>query len=205
MILGIETASTDTSVALAQIDGTLVAVDGRSGDARQNGTLLPRIQALLGGRGLGEVSRIGVGIGPGSFTGLRVGMSLAKGLAHALGVPIVGVPSLEAWLAAESEADAALCRAGAREAYLLLRGESEPLVVEPEAAAELSQRRTVIAPAELVAAFRLVGAISPHRAAAAVARLAAAADPAELASLEPQYGRPPRGLGPVPEGDVRWL
>ena len=45
MILGIETASTDTSVALAADDGTLVAVDGRSGDARQNGTLLPRIAA----------------------------------------------------------------------------------------------------------------------------------------------------------------
>ncbi|MEO8509945.1 MAG: tRNA (adenosine(37)-N6)-threonylcarbamoyltransferase complex dimerization subunit type 1 TsaB [Chloroflexota bacterium] len=205
MILGIETASTDTSVALAADDGTLVAVDGRSGDARQNGTLLPRVQALLGGRGLREVSRIGVGIGPGSFTGLRVGLSLAKGLAHALGVPIVGVPSLEGWLAAEPEADAALCRAGAREAYLLPRGETEPLVVEPDAAAELSQRRIVIAPAELVAAFGLVGTVAPHRAAAAVARLAAGAAPSDLASLEPGYGRPPRGLGPVPEGIVRWL
>ena len=205
MIIGIETASTDTSVALAEPDGTLVAVDGRSGDARQNGTLLPRIVALLGGRALGEVSRIGVGIGPGSFTGLRVGLSLAKGLAHALGAPIVGLPSLEAWLAAEPEADAALCRAGAREAYLLPRGESEPLVVGPDAAAELSQRRILIAPAELVAAFGLVGTLAPVRAAAAIARLAAAAAPSDLASLEPRYGRPPRGLGPVPEGAVRWL
>lgn len=205
MILAIETASVDTSVALAADDGTLVAVDGRSGDARQNGTLLPRIMELLGDRPLGEVSRIGVGIGPGSFTGLRVGLSLAKGLAHGLGVPIVGVPSLEAWLVAEPDAAAALCRAGAREAYLLPRGETEPLVVEPNAAAELSQRRIVVAPAELAAAFGLVRAVAPHRAAIAVARLAAGATASDLASLEPRYGRPPRGLGPVPEGDVRWL
>lgn len=205
MILAIETASTDTSVALAADDGALIAVDGRSGDARQNGTLMPRITALLGGRPLAEVSRIGVGIGPGSFTGLRVGMSLAKGLAHGLGVPIVGLPSLEAWLAAEPDAEAALCRAGAREAYLLPRGETEPLVVAPDAAAELSERRIVVAPAELVAAFGLVRTVAPHRAAVAVARLAAGAAASDLASLEPRYGRPPRGLGSEPEGDVRWL
>lgn len=205
MILAIETASSDTSIALAADDGTLIAVDGRSGDARQNGSLLPRIGVLLGDRRLADVSRIGVGIGPGSFTGLRVGMSLAKGLAHGLGVPIVGLPSLEAWLAAEPDADAALCRAGAREAYLLARGETEPLIVEPGAAAELSRRRIVIAPAELVAAFGLVRSVAPHRAAAAMAWQAAAATSSDLASLEPRYGRPPRGLGPVPEGSVRWL
>lgn len=205
MILAIETASTDTSVALAAPDGTLVVLDPQSGEARQNATLLPRILAILGGRGLGQVTRVAVGIGPGSFTGLRVGMSLAKGLAHGLSVPIVAVPSLEAWLAAEPDADGALCRAGAREAYLLPRGEQEPHVVEPGAAAELSERRMLVAPAELVAAFGLGRAVSPRAAAAAVARLAADAAPSDLATLEPRYGRPPRGLQPIPEGAVRWL
>lgn len=206
MILAIETASSDASVALAAADGTPVAADGRSGDERQNATLLPRLLALLvDDRSLRDVRRVAVGIGPGSFTGLRVGMSLAKGLAHALRVPIVGVPSLEAWLAAVPDADAALCRAGAREAYLLVRGEPEPVVVTPDDAAAQSRRAALVAPAELVAAFGLQGTTPPLEAALAVARLATSMPPADLATLEPRYGRPPRGLEPSPEGAVRWL
>ena len=62
----------------------------------------PAIEALLGeqrrraGRDLGGIV---VGTGPGAFTGLRVGLATAKGLAHALGLPIVGVPTGEALLA----------------------------------------------------------------------------------------------------------
>ena len=128
MILAIESASADPSVALASLDGSLLASDAWSGDARQGSQLMPRLIDLLARRGdqLGDLEAVAVGLGPGSFTGLRAGMSVAKGLALALSVPIVGLPSLVAWLAAEPAADAALNRAGARDAYLLVRARTRP-------------------------------------------------------------------------------
>ena len=60
--------------------------------------LMPAIQALLAqeGRSLEELEGIAVAVGPGGFSALRAGMSAAKGLAFALGVPLVGVSTLEA-------------------------------------------------------------------------------------------------------------
>ena len=100
---------------------TLRRVDGWSAGQRQAHELLPRLLALLERTAAASatVTALAVGIGPGSFTGLRVGMSVAKGLAFALERPIVGVPSLAAWLASEPDAAAAVARAGARDAYLL--------------------------------------------------------------------------------------
>ncbi len=126
MIIALESASSDPSLALAERDGSVLASDAWEGEGRQASELLPHLLVLLAraGRELAGTSALAVGIGPGSFTGLRVSMSLAKGLALALDVPLVGVPSLEAWLAAEPEARAAIARAGAQDAFVLLRGEA---------------------------------------------------------------------------------
>lgn len=201
MIIAIESASTDGSVALARPDGTLLAVDGWSADRRQGSELLPRLLALLAanGRRLGEATGVAVGIGPGSFTGLRVGLSLGKGIAYALDLPIVGVGSLAAWLAAEPSAPAAIARAGAAEAWLLDREAEVPVVVDREALAARSPLSGCVAPVELSVAFGLAGTLPPHRAAAGVASLAAArlaASPDDLVTLEPAYLRAPRGLEP---------
>lgn len=199
MILAIESASTDVSIALVDAAGALRQVDGWSAGQRQSHELLPRITALLqvDGTALEALTALAIGTGPGSFTGLRVGMSVAKGLAFALDRPIVGVPSLPAWLESEPDAEAALARAGAREAYVLRRGAESPEVVDRDALADAGVR--FVAPAELVAAFELADAVQPLRAAAAVARLAAARlrdDPAgdDLSGLEPAYLRAPRGV-----------
>jgi tRNA threonylcarbamoyl adenosine modification protein YeaZ len=201
VIIAIESASTDASIALARPDGSLIAVDGWSADRRQGSEVLPRLLALLAAhdRRLDDATGIAVGIGPGSFTGLRVGLSVGKGIAYALGLPIVGVGSLAAWLAAEPSATAAVARAGASEAWLLVRDAEVPVVVDrAELAARLSPTGSV-APVELSVAFGLAGTVPPHRAAAGVATLAAArlrASPDDLATLEPAYLRAPRGLEP---------
>ena len=209
MIVAIEAASTDLSLALAEPDGSLIVDEGWTADQRRTHELLPRLLALLdrSGRALEQTTALAVGIGPGSFTGLRVAMSIAKGVAFGLERPLVGIPSLAAWLEAGPEARSALVRAGAREAYLLERAGALSLV-DPEAARAAAT--PAVAPRELAAAFELGETRPPFAAAATIARLGAvrlATDPAgdELERLEPGYLRGPRGIGPVPEGAVRWL
>jgi tRNA threonylcarbamoyl adenosine modification protein YeaZ len=211
MIIAIESASSDPSLALAAPDGEAFAVDGWASEVRQASELLPRLLVLLArsGRELREATALAVGIGPGSFTGLRVSMSLAKGIAYALGVPLCGVPSLAAWLLAEPQAVAAVARAGAQEAYILPRGEAEPRIVVSTELPALLGSSPVVAPSELASAFDLVNARSPSAAAAAIASLAAerlAELPAgdDLERLEPAYLRAPRGIGPNSAEVRRW-
>jgi len=208
VIIALDGASTDLSLALAEADGTTAAEDAWSSAQRQSAELLPRLLALVASadRSLVEVRAVAVGTGPGSFTGLRVAMAIAKGLALGLGRPIVGVPSLPAWLAAEPDAVAALARAGARDAYFLARGETEPRIVDRD---ELGDAGVVVAPAELADAFALSDVRSP-RGAPAIARSAAerlAQDSAgdDLSLLEPLYLRAPRGVTTESPERVRWL
>jgi tRNA threonylcarbamoyl adenosine modification protein YeaZ len=208
MILAIESASTDLSLAVAGPDGAVLSTDAWSSDHRQAHELLPRALELLArsGLALSDCRMVAVGLGPGSFTGLRVGLSIAKGIAFSLEVPIVGVPSLEAWLAAEPDCAVAVARAGAAEAYLLERDAPGPMVVQRAALADLSG---AIAARELAADFELLDARPPDRAAESVARLAAgrlAEDPAgdDLERLEPSYLRGPRGIVTVGEAAIQW-
>lgn len=211
MIIAIEGASTDLSIALRD-DGGGVATVSWASARRQSAELMPRLLELLAsqGRELADMRAVAVGTGPGSFTGLRVAMAIAKGLAVALDRPIVGVPSLVAWLASAPEADAALARAGARDAYLLERDDDAIRVADRDELPVLLEGRRVVAPGELAEAFALAGAAPPSNAAAAVARLAverlethAAGD--DLRRLEPIYLRAPRGMSGEPAGAVRWL
>jgi tRNA threonylcarbamoyladenosine biosynthesis protein TsaB len=96
MLLGIETATTVCAAAVVR-DGVLLAenlVDERNVHAEQ---LMGMVDAALrrSSATLEQVAGIAVSIGPGSFTGLRIGLSVAKGLAYATGKPIVPVPTLQ--------------------------------------------------------------------------------------------------------------
>jgi tRNA threonylcarbamoyl adenosine modification protein YeaZ len=207
VIIAIEGASSDLSLALAEPDGSPIADDAWSSHQRQSAELLPRLLQLLAraGRPLRDATALAVGTGPGSFTGLRVAMSLAKGLAFGLERPIVGVPSLHAWLEADPGASAALTRAGAREAHVLARDDELRVVDRDDLVAVAGP---LLAPAELAEAFGLADARRP-RGAAAIARAAAARlerDPAgdDLAGLEPLYVRPPRGVSAKSGEGIRW-
>jgi len=211
MIVAIEAASTDLSLAIAELDGRIIAEDTWTSARRQSAELLPRLLMLLAAhdRGLSQLSGVGVGSGPGSFTGLRVAMALAKGLAVALRRPIVAVPSLTAWLDADPEADVAVARAGARDAYVQPRGAEAPVIVDRDGLAERLDGTIVVAPSELAEAFEIEGAHAP-RGATAVARLTMerlVADPSgdDVRTVEPIYLRAPRGVVTEGKGEVRWL
>ena len=94
-ILCIETATDAGIVALAR-DGTVVAEANWRSSSRHGENLFGHIDAVLKDAGVErtEIAAVGVDIGPGKFTSLRVGLATAKGLALGLSVPIVGVSSL---------------------------------------------------------------------------------------------------------------
>ena len=96
LICGIDTATAQVSVAVGGHEGVLASTQSLRG--RQHAEILtPAIeftcrQARVG---LSEISVVAVDLGPGLFTGLRVGVAAAKAMAYALGVPMIGVPSLD--------------------------------------------------------------------------------------------------------------
>ena len=97
MELAIDTSTDTASLALIQDNQVLAELTWRSGQNHST-QLLPNLNHLLNQSKLSLQSLTGIIVarGPGSFNGLRVGISTAKGLAFSLGVPIVAVSSLEA-------------------------------------------------------------------------------------------------------------
>jgi tRNA threonylcarbamoyladenosine biosynthesis protein TsaB len=95
-ILALETSGKSASVAIAWPDGRIADADTDPsiGSAR---TLAPAIHAILQSCALAasDLKAIAVTVGPGSFTGLRVGVATAKSMAYALRIPTIAIDSLE--------------------------------------------------------------------------------------------------------------
>ena len=96
MQLAIDTSTDTASVAIIRDSEVLAELTWRSGQ-NHSVELLPHLSNLLNQVGLDIQSASGIIVakGPGSFNGLRVGVSTAKGLAFSLGIPIVGISTLE--------------------------------------------------------------------------------------------------------------
>ena len=96
-ILAIETASSVSSVAVAS-EGKLRAEVTVEAGRTHSETLLSHIEGALSFAGVERpmLTGVAVSIGPGSFTGLRIGLATAKAIAYGLGIPLVGVPTLAA-------------------------------------------------------------------------------------------------------------
>lgn len=95
LLLAIDTSTTQAGLAL--YDGALLAELTWPAGRHGSQTVLVEIERLLAlaERGVGDLSAVAVALGPGSFSALRVGMSLAKGLAFAAGCALVGIPTLD--------------------------------------------------------------------------------------------------------------
>jgi len=179
-VLAFDTSTPVTAVALLDA-GRVLAEDERPNEDRHGDVLLPRVRELLARAGiaLARVELIAVGIGPGSFTGLRIGLASAKGLALATGLPVRGVCSLRA-LAAGAGDVAELCvatlDAGKGEVFagVFARGADggepwlAPLRASPEAAgaqlaAACANAASVVVTGTGVRRYpQLLAALGPH-------------------------------------------
>jgi tRNA threonylcarbamoyladenosine biosynthesis protein TsaB len=167
--------------------------------------LAPLVAEAMAEAGIGfdRLERVAVTVGPGSFTGLRVGLAFAKGMALALDIPCVGVGTLEALAAGGQGFTAAAIDARRDQLYLQCFDGAEPLSAPDnlplaEAGARLAELWSG-GPARLVGpGAPLLAAVAPGAAVeagawcdpAALARLAAAR-PAPAASPRPLYLRAP--------------
>ena len=95
LVLALDTCLNGCSVAVVRGGAVLAALSEPMQRGHQE-RLAPMAQAVMRGVDFADLDRIGVTIGPGSFTGLRVGLAFAKGLSAALDIPVVGVGALEA-------------------------------------------------------------------------------------------------------------
>jgi tRNA threonylcarbamoyladenosine biosynthesis protein TsaB len=131
-VAAIETSSELGSVALFE-RGVLVAEDAQRVSNAHGESLMPMVSALFERIGWkpADVARWGVGVGPGSFTGVRIALATAKGIVLVTGAELVGVTSLDA-LAAGLEGDlvASILAAGKGELFIQVR-RSQQVVLGP--------------------------------------------------------------------------
>lgn len=219
-LLAIDTATSQIVVALERPGGRAEVAAWPAGQ-RHGEELLTALDGLLQRLGvrLDMLGGIVVGTGPGAFTGLRVGLATAKGLAQALAIPIIGIPTSAALLAPVSVADSDLPPDVARRRVLLLPAgprdrilvdEDGPRLVPAGSEPKLTQDVELVAldldgraPADAL----VRGQAARTRLGATLLRLGAArlaaGEADDLARLVPEYVSLPRGVG-VLSGSIEW-
>jgi tRNA threonylcarbamoyladenosine biosynthesis protein TsaB len=216
-VVGFDTATADTAVCVLR-DGEVVHEEllglAPDGSPRHSTALLAEVERAVGAAGgWDEIGLIAVGLGPGSFTGVRIGIATARGLAASTGLPALGVCTLDAlgrgMGAAGSRASLAVLDARRGEAFAALYspdGERlwDPFVAAPE---ELAARVASLPEPPLAAGSGAVrfrdelarrGAEIPddadpvhHVAARHICALATAVEDEGGGPLDPIYIRPP--------------
>jgi tRNA threonylcarbamoyladenosine biosynthesis protein TsaB len=198
MIVGLDTATPATVAAVLRPDGEGFEArhDPEPGARPSHATLLSLTEQALRDAGgtWSDVSRIAVGVGPGGFTGLRIGISTARALAQGHGLEIVPVSSLEA-LAATGGVP--VIDARRREVFSLPAGAYDPEVL----ARSLPAGSVVVGDGAL--AYADVFAAAGHRlgedhrlSGLAVCRLGAAGRPVAPREVLPDYRREPDAVPP---------
>jgi tRNA threonylcarbamoyladenosine biosynthesis protein TsaB len=221
ILVALDTATPATVAGVLLADGRVVEarddpVEGSRGEHAARVLVLLGQAMAEGGIGWGDVERIAVGVGPGGFTGLRIGIATARALAQGHGLPLAGFGSLEA-LAAGAAAPggpvAAVIDARRGEVFAGVWEEGlellPPAALAPDALAQrlAALARPVQAVGDGAVRFRAelegAGVAVPadgsavHRITAApLCRLGAAQDPVDRDGLLPDYRREPDAKPP---------
>lgn len=187
LILGFDTSGPNVSAALLRGTDTiaLISEEMKRGQAER---LMPLLEETLAQAGVtwADLTAIGVGIGPGNFTGIRISVSAARGLALGLSIPAVGVSSFEATSLDETAPHVATVPAPRDQVYALGEGFPAPKLV-PTTDVDATLARPLLAPDQLVTNIARIAAASfaqnPPR-------------PAPL-YIKPADAAPPRDPAPV--------
>jgi tRNA threonylcarbamoyladenosine biosynthesis protein TsaB len=213
-VLGFDTATAASAACVLRADGAAFEVEptaARLGDRPAHAAeLMPAIVRCVDDAGLGwdELDAIAVGIGPGMFTGLRIGVATAHGLAAATGLELRPVSSLAALAEPASGATLAVIDARRDEVFAALHDGAdelwEPFVAAPEAVAERLRERgtSILAVGDGAVRFRDVleaaGADVPDDGSSShvvrglsICRLAETVAPAPVEAVLPDYLRLP--------------
>jgi tRNA threonylcarbamoyladenosine biosynthesis protein TsaB len=196
IVLGFDTATADTVVGLAGAGEAVElrhepAPGERPGHAEQ---LLALCSEALAQAGIDwpQVDRIGVGVGPGTFTGLRIGVATGRALAQSAGAEVAPVSTLRA-LQANLAGSFPIVDARRGEAFVLVDG--EPRTASPDELRALAGGRIAIGDGALLYADRLEQVADDpelhHVRGGALCALAAEAAPIARDDLLPDYVRDP--------------
>ena len=204
----------DTSTALGTValfdGGELVATREQRVSNAHGESLLPLVDALFAEAGWKprDVARWAVGIGPGSFTGTRIGVSTVKGIALATGAEVVGVDSFDALVfGVTGELLVPLIEAGKSEVFYRIGSAAAghaPLATLPDLIREQANDLALKAVFLGLPAASLVGVVArldpPHDVprATSIGRIAMLRGASDLDALEPFYVRPPEITMPKP-------
>jgi tRNA threonylcarbamoyladenosine biosynthesis protein TsaB len=202
VIVGLDTSTPITSVAVLG-DGVERELHDDGERPRHAQTLLPLLERVVEDWSI--VERLCVGVGPGGFTGLRLGISTARALAQALDLPVVPISSLDALAAPHSGTVAALIDARRGEVFAAVYEDGqrtrEPVAIDPGTLArELTPGTLTVGDGavrfreELERAGMAVpaGGSDAHRVSALmVCRLGLGREPVDRDALLPDYRREP--------------
>lgn len=199
LILAFDTSAAHCAAALLSGDRVLARkhLEMAKGQAEQLFPLLERLLAEAG-YGWGDLSAIGVGIGPGNFTGIRISVASARGLALSLGIPAVGVSMLES-LAADSKGPVLACLDARRNGVFVQPFDDgipsgKAVLVDLDSDLSPFARRELrcVGTAAAVLALRLEAAVGEpvHPPAVAIARIASGRWRQTTSRPSPLYLRP---------------